>query len=104
MGWIVVTFVLAAMFAFLFGSSTSRLFVLGKVPHQQYSGMYKWVLGTSPDNPVIVGSSTVYKYLDGVRCGTMLDGRCYDLTSHAEMKEAAGKKYKIYTWKELLGD
>ncbi len=83
---------------------TYSLIVIGKVPNPQFDCLWYWVLGYGEDYPVIVGSNTVYKYLDGGRCGTMLYSECYDITSRAEFKEAAGTQYKIYTWKELIGE
>ena len=76
--------------------------VLGKVPHPDYPSAHRWVLGEK-GKPLIVGSSTVYHFLSGERCSTPLERDCGNATERAEMLQAAGKQYKVYSWKELMG-
>jgi hypothetical protein len=76
--------------------------VLGKVPHPDYPSAYRWVLGEE-GKPLIVGSSTVYHFLSGERCSTPLERDCGNATERAEMLQAAGKQYKVYSWRELMG-
>jgi hypothetical protein len=98
----------AALVFFVLLVAVSALFftrgsyeVLGKVPHPDYPSAYRWVLGEE-GKPLIVGSSTVYHFLSGERCSTLLEGDCSNATERAEMLQAAGKQYKVYSWRELM--
>lgn len=83
---------------------SNRYRVVGKVRDREFPSQYEWVIGDSKGNFIAVGSSTVYRWMNGKSCGTLDDSYFSDLTARAEMREAAGKQYKIYTWKELMGD
>jgi hypothetical protein len=96
-----VFFVLLAAVSALFFTGGSYE-VLGKVPHPDYPSAYRWVLGEE-GKPLIVGSSTVYHFLSGERCSTPLERDCSNATERAEMLQAAGKQYKVYSWRELMG-
>ncbi len=86
---------------FLF--APKRYHVLGKAPHTLHKNQYQWVIGERGGVPLAQGNSTVYHWLNGERCHTLVEREFANLVTQAEMREAAGKPYKIYTWKELMG-
>jgi hypothetical protein len=111
LGWLSLAAILLAMafLSFTLITAVGALFyargeydVLGKVPHPDYPSAYRWVLGEE-GKPLIVGSSTVYHFLSGERCSTPLERDCGNATERAEMLQAAGKQYKVYSWRELMG-
>jgi hypothetical protein len=81
----------------------NQLQILGKVPDTKYPTLFEWVIGYE-GVPLIVGSNTVYHYLTGHRCSTSKESQCCSLRAYADMQQAAGKEFRIYTWKELLGE
>jgi hypothetical protein len=95
--------ILAKSLGFRTKEKQPKFTVLGKVPNMKFFSQHKWVIGEA-DKPIALGSGTVYHWLDGGRCGTLHESEFAKLVTQAEMREAAGKQYRIYTWKELMGE
>jgi hypothetical protein len=80
--------------------SSKKLSVLGKIKDVQFSNNFEWVLGF--DSPLIVGKSTIYRYINGGRCNFYEEQGCYNLVLMAKQEEAAGKVFKVFNWNEVL--
>lgn len=76
--------------------------VIGRVPYPECKFLFKWVV--SINDVSVVGSGTFFHTLGGHQLNTHWSLVCSELCTKAEMERSAGVDYKVFTWKELLGE